>query len=113
LKTVTIPFLSRFERALKNGRKFMTSRTRKFGESGDHFIAFGQEFRIVSVYKMPLAEVADLYYGPEGFVSGNEFIECWNQIHSRKPFNRDVPQTVWVHQFTKVSTEQSQESKQR
>lgn len=97
---VKIPFLPRFKEVMLNGKKTMTSRTRKYGEIGDTFKAFEATFQLTNVEKLALFYVANNYYREEGLQSKEEFIEGWEQIHPRKGY--DSNQIVWVHVFKKM-----------
>jgi len=97
---IKIPFKSCFEDALLSGSKTWTSRTRKYGEVGDIFEAFGATFIIERVFRENLGFIASYHYREEGCDSRQEFINVWRKIHWRKGF--DPRQEVWVHHFTKV-----------
>jgi hypothetical protein len=95
---VYFPFLEMFRKPMLTGVKTWTSRTKKYGEAGDTFEAFGRTFRIDDVFKNRLGNVASLYYDREGVGSKQEFVELWKKIHPRKGF--EPGQLVWVHQFS-------------
>lgn len=98
-KMVKMPFLDRFEDPLRAGTKTLTSRTRKMGNPGDTFPAFGMTFLIEIVAEWPLSKVAD-YWRDEGCTSRQDFIDLWSKIHYRKKF---VPgQVVFVHRFRNI-----------
>jgi hypothetical protein len=97
MSKVIIPFLSRFKEPMLSGQKTTTARTRKFGNAGDKFIAFGYSFELVKVETVPLSKVATSYYSQEGFYSKHEFISVWELIHPIKGY--DPRQVVWLHQF--------------
>jgi len=93
---VKIPFKPRFKVPMLLGEKTLTSRTRKMGESGDTFEAFGATFEITDVFKADLDTVA-YFFDREGCSSREDFIEVWEKIHPRKGF---IPtQRVYVHVF--------------
>jgi len=85
------------------GTKTMTSRTRKYGEKGDTFDAFGATFELEDVRKVSLFCIANYYYRQEGADSTQDFINIciWKIIHPRKGFDSDT--MVWLHRFKKVS----------
>lgn len=101
VKKIHIPFLAEFKDAMLSGRKTMTSRTKRYGEEGDTFNAFGATFKIVNVSQMSLRLIANEYYVDEGCDSDNDFVNIWKRIHPRKGF---IPaQMVWVHKFEKAT----------
>ena len=111
MKTITIPFRAYFKNRMLTGKKTATSRTRKYGEKGDQFNAFGQVFEIASVERMMLEDVAKRFFRSEGFDSKEEFLECWASIHPKAKF--DLTKPVWLHEFYEapVSTESSEPEK--
>ena len=98
---VKIPFLERFREPMLKGTKTMTSRTRKYGEKGDTFDAFGATFELEDVRKVSLFCIANYYYRQEGADSTQDFINIWKIIHPRKGFDSDM--MVWLHRFKKVN----------
>lgn len=97
MKEIIIPFRTEFKDRMLSGQKIMTSRTKKYGELGDCFEAFGRCFVLRAVFKERLARVAHAYFSQEGFTSVAEFIYCWSKLHPRKGF---APwQDVWCHRF--------------
>jgi len=106
---VEIPFLKSFEDVLLFGQKTWTSRTRKYGNPNDVFVAFGSLFTIEKVFKMSLGDIASFHFNEEGFESRQDFINIWRKIHYRKGF--DPSQMVWVHQFRKTSESASRGKK--
>ena len=96
---VSIPFQPEFETAMLSGWKRCTTRTKKYGREGDIFEAFGQNFRLVSVYELPLSAVL-AFYNQEGFKSPEAFIACWERLHPRKKWQPD--QKVWIHWFERI-----------
>ena len=98
--SVEIPFKEPFRDSMLAGTKQCTSRTRRYGHVGDTFSAFGADFVLTNIVKLPLADVASMLHRQEGFSSQEAFIELWAKIHPRKGW---VPQQqVWVHWFRKV-----------
>lgn len=79
----------------------MTTRSKKFGEAGDFFEAFGKTFQILAVFKMPLWRVANEFYRAEGFEDALGFMGCWNRIHP-KGYNNQMHEFFWVHIFDLV-----------
>ena len=100
MSKVIIPFLSRFKEPMISGQKTATTRVRKYGSIGDVFSIFGSSFELTKVEKVPLNSVATSYYSQEGFVSKQEFVNVWEQIHPIRGY--DSEQIVWLHQFKKV-----------
>jgi len=98
---IEIPFLPEFESALRDGRKTATSRSKRYGNPGDQFTAFGMEFLIMEVRQEKLADISLFYYGVEGLGSPAEFIAIWRRIHPRKEF--DPEREVWFHRFKRLS----------
>ena len=93
---VKIPFKAEFKDRILSGRKTCTSRTKKYGEVGDTFDAFGAEFILDKVLRVNLNFVAYNFYKEEGFEAPAQFIVCWNKIH---PNLWDNQLLVWVHFF--------------
>lgn len=101
MSEVKIPFKPRFKEPMLNGQKTWTSRTRRMGNIGDTFDAFGATFEIVEVSTMTLKQIADNYFREEGCRSVQDFVEVWRAIHPRKG---SVPsQRVYVHVFRRIS----------
>jgi hypothetical protein len=96
---VEIPFLPEFEYQLKNFLKCMTTRSKKYGEVGDTFEAFGTTFQIVAVFRARLWRVAHYFYEAEGFYTPKEFIKCWNKIHYRIGYDKQAQTHFWIHTF--------------
>ncbi len=97
---VKIPFQEEFRDRMLDGKKTCTSRTKRYGEVGDTFEAFGAELRIAITHKHPLYNVADILYEQEGFDTPEEFKACWIKLHPRRGF--DPEQKVWVHFFRRT-----------
>lgn len=104
---VKIPFLARWITLLISGQKICTARTRRFGDVGDEFVAFGHKFRIESLTQTPLRVVRDTFYEDEGCTTPQEFEEVWCQIHPRAGFREE--QLVWLHSFCLVGPEKGGE----
>lgn len=94
---VEIPFKERFRKPMLDGTKTMTSRTKRYGNVGDTFTAFGAIFKITDVYKMRLSFIIYDHYKEEGFDSIKEAMEVWKQIHPIKGYVPDW--LLWVHVF--------------
>ena len=102
-RRVNIPFRVDIIRALFEGRKTATSRTKRFGIPGDTFSVSGQLFRILKVRTEKLSIVARKYWAKEGFGSPQEFIATWERIHPRKGW--DPEQVVFLHEFEMVKND--------
>lgn len=96
-----IPFNKYFESSICNGVKTATSRTKRYGYTGDSFKAFGRCFVLTSVDKRQLGEIANHHFEEEGFNSSQEFIDFWNKLHPRKRFQ--VGQYIYFHKFQSAS----------
>lgn len=99
MQTVTIPFLTRWEADMLYGRKTATSRSKRYGDPGDRFKAFGAEFEIVSVELIPLEQIAKAYWNVEGAVSPGDFMAIWSKLH-RGIWNPN--RQVYFHRFRKI-----------
>lgn len=97
---IKIPFKKEFKEDMSCQLKTVTSRTKRYGDAGDTFKAFGLNFLIEYVVKLPLWIVAHYLYRAEGFMSPDGFIFCWKKIHPRKGY--DPTQVVHVHFFKRV-----------
>lgn len=97
---VKVPFLPEFKERLIAGRKWATTRTKRLGDVGDQFVAFGQRFEFTKVCDLPLFAVAAEHYQAEGFTSPEGFIDIWNNIHPRVRYNEI--QRVYYHEFKLV-----------
>lgn len=84
---IKIPFNADFERLILEGKKTATSRTKRYGEVGDCFEAFGKEFFITDIQKLCLGIIATFHYEEEGFETPKEFAKCWAELHPRKGFD--------------------------
>lgn len=99
MSDITIPFKPMFRAALVNGTKQYTARSKRMGQEGDQFLAFGQRFTLLSVKDVDLYEVS-LLWKEEGCTSREHFIEVWNSIHPSKKYS-DY-QRVYLHHFEKA-----------
>lgn len=105
-KQVKLPFYERFRRALLDGRKTATTRTRRFGKPGDWFPAYGATFKILAVAVCNLSFVEKFYYEQEGFKKPAGFVNVWIEIH---PGNGWVPsQEVYLHIFERMENQDGQ-----
>jgi hypothetical protein len=83
-------------------RKFCTSRTKRYGTTGDTFtvtdrLGRSKIFVIEQVLELDLGFVARTLFAYEGVDSPFEFIKLWKKIH---PFKKwDPTQKVFVHYF--------------
>ena len=68
MKISRLPFGERFRYPILHGKKICTSRTKKYGNVGDIFEAFGKEFTLIEVEKKSLNEVAYVLYKEEGCI---------------------------------------------
>jgi len=97
---VDIPFQPKWQHKMLVGLKTCTSRTKRYGHTGDTFRHFGKTFIMLSIEKRTLKNIADNLYTQEGCDSQEEFKEVWIELHPRKGW---VPnQKVFVHFFEKV-----------
>lgn len=98
-KTVRIPFLPIFKDTMLSGIKTCTSRTRRYGQPGDKFEAWGEIFEIREIERLLLSTVRDKFYRHEGFTSPDEFVAVWTKLHPIKGF--DPESAVYLHSFRK------------
>ena len=97
MSEIKIPFRDDMQKAILEGRKTMTCRTKRYGSAGDFFMVGRGRYVLMSVTKMNLGIVATRFYREEGTSSPGEFINLWDEIHPRRNFTS--LQTVWAHQF--------------
>ena len=97
---IKIPFLPQFKNPMLSGQKVITSRTRRYGQTGDTFQAWGQTFEIRKVSYILLSSVRGRYYQQEGFPSPEAFEACWLALHPIKGY--DPLQAVYAHSFRKL-----------
>lgn len=100
-RMVSIPFSPEFEPKMLGGEKVSTSRTKRYGQAGDRFEAFGAEFELTKVERQTLNFVAASLYKAEGCNSPVDFVYIWNHLHPRKGWA--PKQRVWVHHFAVVA----------
>lgn len=97
---IKIPFKPFFKEPMLSGVKVCTARTKRMGEPGDTFEAFGAIFELVTVHQVFLESVSHLWRD-EGCRSREHFIEVWNGIHPRSGYSDQ--QRVWLHRFKMVT----------
>ena len=97
---VKIPFYERFRKPMLDDVKTWTSRTRRMGNVGDTFEAFGQDFLIERVERKSLFEIALRHHKDEGCESAKDFVEVWKKIHPRMGY--DHTKRVYVHVFRRI-----------
>ena len=96
---VKIPFQERWRDAMLENRKVCTGRSRRYGKPGDIFQAFGVDFELLTIARMPLKDVSADLFKQEGCGSPGEFERIWAELHPRKGF---VPgQIVYIHWFNR------------
>ena len=103
---IQLPFKEQFKDVMLSGTKNKTSRTKKYGQIGDTFKAFGATFIMINQEEEELQFVAEHYYEDEGFKKPKEFISIWVEIHPRKGW--DPKQKVWVHEFMRTDKSREQ-----
>lgn len=100
---IKIPFTEDMALAVINSRKSCTTRTKRYGSIGDVFrVEYSYRFEtliITDLKHITLKQVAADYYSHEGFISPEDFIATWRELHPRAGW---VPnQLVWTHFFDK------------
>lgn len=94
---VKIPFMPEFDVAMLYRRKVCTCRSRAMGTTGDTFLAFGHQFKLLSVSKISLGLVAFHLYKEEGCATPDDFVKIWEKIHPTRGY---VPEdVVYLHVF--------------
>ncbi len=101
---ITMPFSEDMAKAVINGRKTATTRTKRYGAEKDTFVVNyrGQKVtcRILTIHAIELERVAFGWCKEEGFDSVEGFIDKWKELHPRKGY---VPgQKVYLHQFEAI-----------
>jgi hypothetical protein len=96
---VKIPFKSDMKKLVLAGKKTCTSRTRKYGKSGDTFTVNKVTFVITKVRRMPISEVFNKYYKHEGFSTPDE---CKNYFIKLGLACDDDNEILWVHFFKRI-----------
>lgn len=100
MSMVQIKFKPYFREPMLAGVKTCTSRTKRMGEAGDRFAAFGATFQLLAIDDVSLYEVS-LLWKEEGCTSREHFLQVWNEIHPRAGYS-DY-QRVYLHAFKKVN----------
>ncbi len=96
---ITIPFSPEMTRAILDGYKCCTTRSKRYGNPGDRFQLEGQTYRILDIKKHTLIHISSQLYRLEGFVSEDEFIAFWKHLH-RGNYNPWIQYNV--HFFARV-----------
>lgn len=104
-KRIKLPFLPQFKNPMLAGTKSITSRTRRYGQTGDTFLAWGEVFELREVTRILLSSVRNRYYQQEGFPSPEAFQACWETLHPVKGY--DPEQAIFAHSFQKLPKEVS------
>jgi hypothetical protein len=101
---VKIPFLPRFKEPMLKGTKTWTSRTKRYGEPGDTFDAFDNEFEILKVERRTLEDILE-HWKEEGCSSKEDAVEVWRRLHPRRGFDRSfyLSERLYVHIFRRIS----------
>jgi hypothetical protein len=97
---IHIPFHDDMQQAIVDGKKTMTSRSKRYGHAGDMLQIRGHRYMLTSVYKKELGFVAKYCYQFEGFDSEAAFWVKWKEIHPRRNWPEII---VWVHEFKAVA----------
>ena len=95
MSQITIPFRPEFGPKILGHIKTMTCRSKRYGHPYDWFSAFGAEFELTHVFRVPLEYVVENAYTQEGCESPGELIAIWKTIHPSKGY--DPQQIVWAH----------------
>lgn len=96
-KQTKIPFLPQFKNPMLSGQKTITSRTRRYGQTGDTFLAWGETFELLEVTRVLLSSVRNRFYLQEGFPSPEAFEVVWKALHPIRGY--DPEQAVYAHSF--------------
>jgi hypothetical protein len=100
MRVIELPFLEMWEDAMLAGVKTCTTRSKRYGQAGDRFEAFGATFELLDVYRKTVGEVARGLWREEGCFSSEEFKTIWKRIHPRRGFQ--ACDRKWVHRFRRV-----------
>ncbi len=98
---VKIPFRPRFKAPMLHDVKVMTCRTKRMGDAGDTFDAFGATFRLTHVFRTRLGFIIADCFIQEGCDSVHDLIEVWKSIHPSKGVDRDA--IVYAHCFRRIA----------
>ncbi len=96
---VAIPFKVRFKEKMLNDVKCCTWRTKKYGEVGDIFEAFGRYFVITRVTTSPMKAVSDEYV-EEGFDSAEDAEYFMHKLRPKTGYDPDY--MGWHHWFEMI-----------
>lgn len=99
MSEITVPFRFHFKAKLIDGTKVYTARTKRLGNPGDVFEAFGNRFELLSVKDVSLYEVS-LLWKEEGCSSREDFVNVWKSIHPRTGYSDS--QRVYLHNFKRT-----------
>ena len=91
---LTFDFDEEWEVPMIHGQKTCEASTKEY--PGNNFEAFGHEFVITKVERLPLGEISQKRFKQHGHFSPREFQEIWKQRH-KGIFNPE--QIVWLHHF--------------
>ena len=87
---IEIPFHKRFLIPMLSGSKIATTRSRRYGRIGDYFHLQNCEgtdsavrFKIISVSRERLGDIAAHLYREEGFKNPEEFKNFWLTMHRK------------------------------
>jgi hypothetical protein len=101
MREIMIPFLPGFAPKIQAHIKTMTCRTKKFGEPGDTFWAFGVHCELTHVFRVRLGYVVSNAYIQEGCDSPGQLIDVWKRIHPVSGYESE--KIVWAHCWKVVS----------
>lgn len=104
VKEIYIPFNAWSKDKLKHYDKRATSRTKKYGDTGDYFTVDGVRYVLLFVTKLPLWFITFHLYEIEGAESPYEFMRIWGEIHPQRGY-RDFDM-VYLHVFAKIVGEE-------
>lgn len=100
MSNINIPFNAWSLRALADGKKSATTRSKPYGKPGDTFAVGDTTYALLHVEKVSLGFVADFMYREEGCASTSDFRAVWKAIHPKRGFYPN--EVVWLHTFYKV-----------
>lgn len=105
MSEVDIPFNEWSKGRLTAGKKTATTRTDRYGETGDWFRvpdAHGRirMYELTDVREVPLHVVRDEYYNREGCESAKMFERIWKKIHPQRGWEDNWD--VYLHLFEEV-----------
>jgi hypothetical protein len=100
MNDITIPFLPEFGPKIQARIKTMTCRSKKMGEVGDRFWAFGTHCELTHVFRVVLAYVVSDAYTQEGCDSPGDLMRVWARIHPKSGYEPE--RIVWAHCWKEV-----------